>query len=210
MVDADTGAYIPIREMRFAKRTLGLDGWQLAPGRVSAFVPQGVKPVFELRTRAGLRIRATANHRFRMLRGWTMLADLQRGDRIAIAREVPVFGRTPLPDWEASLLGLMIAEGQCDTPGHSPTFTSSDPALVGLLDSAVRESGLGTVTFNGRYGYRLVNHRGGSGIPATNRAHLWLQKYGLNVGAGDKFIPQAVFTAPRESVRRFLQALFSG
>jgi hypothetical protein len=32
----------------------------------------------------------------------------------------------------------------------------------------------------------------------------------LNVGAGDKFVPQAIFTAPENSVRLFLQSLFSG
>jgi deoxycytidine triphosphate deaminase len=210
VVDADTGAYLPITEMRWGKTTLGLDGWQLRPGKVSAFIPQGRRPVFEVRTRTGLRIRATANHPFRMLNGWTPLEQLRVGDRIAVARSIPVFGKTPIPDWEATLLGLMISEGQCNTPGHSPTFTSSDPVLVRLLETAVAGSGLGAVTFNGRYGYRLVNRRGRGGVAESNRAHEWLKRYGLNVGAEAKFVPQAVFTAPRDSVRLFLQALFSG
>ncbi len=163
VVDAETGAYIPITEMRWGKSTLGLDNWQLKSAKVSAFMPQGRKEVFELRTRAGLRIRATANHPFRQLNGWTPLSDLRPGDRIAAARNIPVFGKTPIPDWEASLLGLMISEGQCDTPGHSPTYTTADPA-----------------------------------------------KYGLNVGARKKFVPQIVFTAPENSVRLFLQSLFNG
>ena len=65
------------------------------------------------------------------------------GDRIAVARNIPVFGKTPIPDWEASLLGLMISEGQCHTPGHSPTFTSADPVLVRLLKASVAASGTG-------------------------------------------------------------------
>jgi len=166
VVDADTGAYAPITEMRWGKSTLGLDNWKLKPAKISAFVPQGRKEVFELRTRAGLRIRATANHPFRQLNGWTPLSDLRPGDRIAAARNIPVFGKTPIPDWEASLLGLMISEGQCDTPGHSPTYTTADPALV--------------------------------------------EKYGLNVGALEKFVPQAIFMAPEQAVRLFLQSLFSG
>ena len=196
--------------MRFGKTTLGMDGWSLKPAKVSAFVPQGKKPVFELRTRAGLRIRATANHPFRMLQGWVPLENLRRGDRIAVARSIPVFGSTRIPDWEASLLGLMISEGQCHTPGHSPTFTSADPVLVELLKSSVADSGLGTVTFKGAFGYRLVNHEGRGGIPERNRAHEWLKGYGLDVGAADKFVPQSIFTAPKKSVRLFLQALFGG
>ena len=210
VVDADTGAYVPITEMCFGKSTLGMDGWTLKPAKVSAFVPQGKRPVFELRTRAGLRIRATANHPFRMLQGWVPLRGLSVGDRIAVARTIPVFGKTRIPDWEASLLGLMISEGQCHTPGHSPTFTSADPALVRLLKASVAASGMGEVTYNGRYGYRLVNRCGRGGTPELNRAHAWLARHRLDVGAAGKFIPQCIFTAPRGTVRLFLQALFAG
>ena len=140
VVDADTGAYVPITEMRWGKRTLAWDGWRLRPAKVSAFMPQGKREIFELRTRTGLRIRATANHPFRMLKRWVPLSDLRPGDRIAVAREIPVFGKTPIPEWEATLLGLMISEGQCNTPGHSPTYTTADPAMVALLE--VRDGGL--------------------------------------------------------------------
>jgi hypothetical protein len=169
VVDADTGAYVPITEMRWGKSTLALDSWRLKAAKVSAFMPQGKKAVFELRTRAGMRIRATANHPFLRLKGWAALSDLRPGDRIAAARDIPVFGKTPIPDWEANLLGLMVSEGQCDTPGHSPTYTTADPAMAELL-----------------------------------------KKHELNVGAGEKFVPQCVFTAPESSVRLFLQSLFSG
>jgi deoxycytidine triphosphate deaminase len=210
VVDADTGGYVPITEMRWGKSTLAFDSWRLKAAKVSAFVPQGKKEVFELRTRAGMRIRATANHPFLKLKGWVPLSDLRPGDRIAAARDIPVFGKTPIPDWEASLLGLMISEGQCDTPGHSPTYTTADPAMVDLLKASMADSGLGAVTFNGKYGYRLVNRQGRGGIPERNRARSWLQKYQLNIGAGEKFVPQCVFTAPESSVRLFLQSLFSG
>src|SRR6202789_4334073 len=188
VVDADTGAFVPITEMRWGKRTLAWDGWRLKPAKVSDFIPQGKREIFELGTRAGLRIRATGNHPFRMLDRWVPLSELRPGDRIAVAREIPVVGKTPIPNWEATLLGLMISEGQCNTPGHSLTYTTADPAMVALLESAMAASGLGEVT----------------------RAHDWLRNLGLNVGAGDKFVPQIIFTAPEPAVRLFLQALFSG
>jgi deoxycytidine triphosphate deaminase len=212
VVDAESGAYVPITEMQFAKSTIGMDGWTLKPAKVSALIPQGKRFVYKLRTKTGLRIRATPEHPFRMLGGWIPLERLRPGDRIAVARTIPVFGKTPIPDWEASLLGLMISEGQCHTPGHSPTFTSSDPALVQLLRTAVAASGLGEVTFKGQgtYGYRLVNRQGRGGVPLSNKAHAWLESYGLNVRSGEKFVPQRIFKAPRQSVRLFLQALFGG
>ena len=210
VVDAETGAYVPITEMHFGRSTLALRNWQLKPAKVSAFIPQGKREVFELRTRTGMRIRATANHPFRMLDCWRALGDLQPGDRIAAAREIPVFGKTPIPDWEATLLGLMIAAGQCDTPGHSPSYASADPALVRLLEQSVAASGFGTLMFKGRFGYRLLKRKGRGGTAEHNRAYLWLKRHRLNVGAGDKFVPQSIFTSPERSVRLFLQALFSG
>ncbi len=210
VVDADTGAWLPIVDVARGKKTLGLDGWQIQCATVSGLMPQGKKPVFALRTKTGLRIKVTANHPFRQLHGWTPLDQLAVGDRIAIARHIPVFGKTPISDWEATLLGLMISEGQCDTPGSSPTFTSADPVLVGMLRKAIAGGGLGEVTYNGRYGYRLVNRTGRGGHAERNRATQWLESHRLNVTAEGKFVPPCVFTAPRESVRLFLQALFSG
>jgi len=210
LVDADTGAYLPITDFKWGMKTLALKDWRLRPSAVSAFISNGVKPVFELKTKAGLRIKATANHPFRQLHGWTELENLKAGDRIAIARQVPVFGKTAIPDWEASLLGLMISEGCCNVPGSSPLFTNADPVLVDLLKRCVAESGMGAVTHNGQLGYRLVNHVGRGGIPESNRAHAWLKRLGLNNGSADKFVPQCIFTAPEATVRLFLQALFAG
>ena len=209
VVDAQSGAYLPITAMRWGKTTVALDRSRLRPAKVSAFLAQGARQVFELRTRAGLRIRATANHPFLMLHGWRALEELHAGDRIAVAREIPVFGRTPIPDWEATLLALMTSAGGCNAPGDSPTYTTADAVLAQLLHTAVALSKFAEVTDKGRYGYRSVNRRGRGGIAEANRAQLWLKKHGLNVLAGDKFVPQAIFTAPEQSVRLFLQALFS-
>ncbi len=210
VVDAETGAYMPISEAVQLKKTITMNNWRSEDAPVSDFIPNGVKPVYELTTNMGLKIRATANHPFRQLSGWTSLADLQPGDRIAVPREIPVFGKTPLPEWEAVLLGLMIAEGQCSTPGHSPTFTSNDPVLVDLLKQCVEEGLSGQVSDKGNYGYRLVNRVGRGGIMTRNRATEWLETYGLTIPTDQKFVPQAIFTAPREAVVLFLRALFSG
>src|SRR5690348_7154557 len=43
VVDADTGAYVPITEMTGARTTVALDDWKLRPARVSEFLLQGRK-----------------------------------------------------------------------------------------------------------------------------------------------------------------------
>lgn len=210
VVDAESGAYLPIVDFAFGRMTIGMQDWHLKPVKVGGFLPQGIKPVYELTTKTGLKIQATANHPFRQLHGWTALNQLKRGDRIAVAREIPIFGKTPLPDWEAILLGLMIPEGQCKTPGYSPTFSTGDAVLADLVKQCVKNGGLGEVTFNGQYGYRLVNKAGRGGKPERNRAYQWLIQHQLNVTAESKFVPQAIFMSPKETTRLFLRALFSG
>jgi len=56
---------------------------------VKAFY-SGKKTVYELKTRTGRTIKASANHPFLKLEGWTPLEKLQAGDRIGLPRELNV------------------------------------------------------------------------------------------------------------------------
>lgn len=211
VVDPETGEFLSLDQFVSEKRksTVGLQGWSLRATAVKAHFKQGMKPVFLLTTRLGLKIKATANHPFRTFEGWTSLENLRLGDRIAVARSMPVFGKTEWPEHEAILLGLMLSDGQCHTPGHSPRFTNNDPLIVNALYQAAAKFGI-EISPAGRFGYNLVNKKGRGGIVTRNRAYLWLENLGCNVGSADKFIPSVVFTATRESTRKFVQALFSG
>ncbi|MBI4770017.1 MAG: hypothetical protein HY784_06280, partial [Chloroflexi bacterium] len=211
VVDVETGDYGPLKDFVAAgsQRTVGMSNWQLGAKEVTAHVENGVQPVYELTTRAGLKIKATATHPFRIWQGWTSLSNLQPGERIAVARCCPVFGDNDWPEHEAVLLGLMLSDGQCHAPGHSPRYTSSDPRLVEVMTEAARAFGC-DISPVGRYGYNVVNQRGRGGIVTKNRFYAWLESLGCNVRSAGKFVPSVVFTARRERVVRFLQALFSG
>jgi deoxycytidine triphosphate deaminase len=211
VIDAETGDYIPLDSFiaRRSGSTLALQDWELSPALVSEHVDNGLQPVFLLTTRAGLKIKATSTHPFLTIDGWRSLHDLCPGDRIASARSCPIFGSSDFPEHEATLLGLMLSDGQCHTPGHSPRFTGDDPVLVEALAESARAMG-GETSPVGKFGYNLVNHRGRGGIPAKNRFSSWLENLGCNVRSGEKFVPSVVFTARREAVVAFLRALFSG
>ena len=211
IVDAETGDYLPLEQFvkQKRKKVLSLDQWNLGIGAVSDHVHQGVKPVYLLTTRLGLKIKATANHPFRTFAGWTSLDRLSPGHRIAVARSCPVFGSSDWPEHEAILLGLMLSDGQCHTPGHSPRFTNEDPAVVELFVKAAHLFGM-QVSSVGRFGYNLVNQTGRGGRVTRNRASIWLESLGCNVGSDTKFVPPVVFKARRGAVKQFLQALFSG
>ena len=210
VLNGDDGSYLPIKEFNSVKSTIAFDNFQTTRAEILNFIPNGIKKVYRLKTKAGLEIKATSNHPFLQVDGWRELKDLKEGDRIAVARAIPFFGKEDLSAWEASLLGLMISEGQCDTEGHSPTFTTEDEVLAELLIKSVKE-GLGCeVTKKEPYGYRIVNRQKRGGTMSRNRATLWLKEYNLNVKSEKKFVPQSIFRAKKESVILFLQTLYSG
>ncbi len=211
IVDATTGAYLPIEEFQGGSTASYSKLQGIIKQPASPAIAQGVKPVFKVVTQKGAVIKATANHPFLTEAGWRSLEKLKTNDKIATPREIPVFGNGDLTIDEAILLGLMISEGQCDTPGNSPCFSSEDEVLVGVLRDCAKTVVEQVVTSKGQgYGYRLVNQAGRGGIVRHNRTSLWLKSYNLNVGASQKFVPQRVFTAPRLVIAAFLRALFSG
>ena len=91
IVDLVTGDVVTVAELaeRAAARgscsvqALGPDG-RLCTATVSAFVHDGVKPVFEVRTASGRRVSLTASHPLLTADGWRPLADLAVGEEIAV------------------------------------------------------------------------------------------------------------------------------
>lgn len=211
VVDAATGDYLPIREFiaRRSGRTVALQGLRLAEADVSDHRHSGLEPVYRLRTFTGQEIKATASHPFRTFDGWTTLGELRPGDRVAVARRCPVFGHDDWPEHEATLLGLLLADGQCRTPGSSPRYTTGDPRLVEVFTEAARAFG-SEVSPVGYLSYNLVNKRGRGGVPTRNRAYLWLESHGCACKSVDKKVPAVVFRARKPAVAAFLRALFSG
>ncbi len=211
VVDASSGDYVTIRDFvsRARTKTAGLESGRIAELPVQHHMDNGVQTVYELTTWTGLRVKTTAQHPFLTWSGWRPLEELRAGERIAVARSVPVFGRSDWPEHEATLLGLMLADGACHTPGSSPCFTGADPRIVEVFTQSAHAFGC-SVTSNGRLGYRLVNRVGRGGVATRNRATAWLEGLGCNVLSRDKHVPPVVFTARRETAAAFLRALFSG
>ncbi len=99
----------------------------LGDARVGAFVNDGLKPVFKVRTRLGRRIRTTASHPFLTRSGWRQLADLAPGVEIAVPATLP----TP--------------EGACDPNGGTvsdPVELASEVSRWARLEGSTSDLGL--------------------------------------------------------------------
>jgi ribonucleoside-diphosphate reductase alpha chain len=85
---------------------IGADGQAHA---VRSIFPTGHKPVFDLRTRSGYRVRITADHKVATERGDVAVKDLKPGDRIQL--QGPAFGGVNLPERLAEAIGLAVGDG---------------------------------------------------------------------------------------------------
>ena len=114
------------RRRRASLLTLN-SNWRLGFTHPSAFVDDGVKPVFRVTTRLGRSVESTITHPFLTLSGWQKLSELKPGDKIAVPRLLDVFGREEIRECEVKLLAYLIGDG-CLTKS-TPQFTNSNPAL---------------------------------------------------------------------------------
>jgi deoxycytidine triphosphate deaminase len=210
VLDAGSGRLAPIAErISRSGATASLDHGAIASADVAEGVAQGVLPVYEMTTRTGRRIRATPNHPFLTFTGWQPLQDLGPGARIGVPRRVPIFGARTLPAHELDLLGLLISDGQCATPGSSPRYTSGDAVLRELFSSAATAFGCVPRPVS-RMSVNVTNRGRRGGVMEPNRVYAWLQSLGLAVGSPEKFLPPVVFELCPRDLARFLRALWSG
>jgi replicative DNA helicase len=189
MIDPRTGARVTLAELyergsrggEVAVTTIG-DDQQLHVRRPSAFVDDGIKPVYRVRTRLGREVRTTAAHPFLTPEGWRPLADIAVGARVGVPNELPIFGDAELPEHEVALLAHLLGD-----EAASPAAAKVSPAVLAEVDA------LATSMEDGRGVLRLLRRHGMLG----RRAH-------------EKRVPDAVFTLPRHQQALFLNRLFSG
>ncbi|MCT7965449.1 replicative DNA helicase [Laspinema sp. D1] len=174
------------------------DNWKFTFTQPSAFVDDGIKPVFRVKTRLGRYIETTLTHPYLTLKGWRRLSELKVGDNIAVPRKLEVFGTEILPEYQVKLLGYLIGDG-CLT-GDQPWLMNSNPAIVNDFEEAV--TGFGNVGF--------VNTPDGSNEKSENPLKLWLQELELwGKKADEKAIPPIVFKLTRSQIALFLNRLFA-
>jgi replicative DNA helicase len=141
----DDGSVETIEEIYAGRKgqlmTLG-DDLKFDFAHPSAYVDDGFKPVFRVKTRLGREIKTTLTHPFLTVGGWRKLYDLSAGDHVAVPRRMPVFGREPLGAHRIKLLAYLLGDG--DITGGLPRFTNANPTIrEDFVQAAGEFGGLG-------------------------------------------------------------------
>jgi replicative DNA helicase len=115
------------------------NNWQFSLTEPSAYIDDGIKPVFKVTTRLGRSIETTITHPYLTLDGWQPLSTLHVGEKIAVPRIIPIFGNELIRECEVKLLGYLIGDG-CLTQNRV-SFTNVNPLIQSDFIAAAQEFG---------------------------------------------------------------------
>jgi len=154
----------------------------------SAYIHDGIKPVFGVTTQLGKYIETTITHPFLTRQGWKPLAELREGEKIAIPHQLSVFGHTRLEECEVKLLGYLIGN-RCNYLSHS-LFVSDNSLVQQEFTGVVDEFA------------DLLKTR-------DDALPIRLKTLGLCDNAQHAAIPEIIFTLQREQLALFLNRVFA-
>jgi len=212
IIDVTTGHAWTIRDLYASKQTISVhtlnDTLRFESQQIEAVIKNGIKPVYQLRTRSGRTIKATANHPFYTINGWKKLDELMVHTRIAVPRVLRIPG-TDVESYKAATLGYLLAEGNFCHPYGVYFYSKNEDEIADFLNCAKQfdnakptldRSKPATAVYIGQ-----IDKRKG------NTLKQWSTKLGLSdKTATKKFVPNEVFTWDTRSLAIFLGKLWQG
>ncbi|MFA5433300.1 MAG: replicative DNA helicase [Candidatus Paceibacterota bacterium] len=215
---ADTGEMISIKNLAERKEQISVnilamdEDYKVKSATMSKAFYSGKKIVYELTTRSGRKIKASANHPFYKLEGWKRLDELKEGDCIALPRSINIENpKNELKDNELILLAHLLGDG-CILP-HQPfhytnayeenieTVRRVAEELFGIKGRIIRQENWYHIYLSSPYRLARNKHH-----PITN----WFND--LNIGlvhSYDKVIPEKVFSCDKSKIALFLRNLWA-
>jgi replicative DNA helicase len=218
LLRADSGGEITLDEL-MTSGAQGIPVWslddrmKLVPRTLTHAFSSGVKEVFKVRLASGREIQATANHPFLTLGGWQPLGELAIGARVAVPRTSPgPLVEQALPEYELIMLGHLLGDGSF-VRRQPIRYASIDEENLAAVTTAATHFGV-TAVRDEHAAARCTSLR----LPAPyklargrrNPIAKWLDSLGLfGLRSHEKFIPDPIFSLPREQLALFLRHLWA-
>jgi replicative DNA helicase len=118
------------------------NNWQFSLIKPSAYIDDGIKPVFKVTTRLGRSIETTITHPFLTIQGWKKLAEIEVGKKIAIPHILPIFGKEVLSEKQLTdLLEEIKFYGNDDLAKIPPHIFKLTQDRVSLILTSLFDSG---------------------------------------------------------------------
>ena len=177
----------------------------LSPQCPFAFLTHEPAQLYQLTTYTGRSIEATAEQSFLTREGWKPLTTLGPSDAVAVVAEYPqLFGRGDTDAELVKLLAYLTANG---TTGDGAAPALGDPIVRSDFEGAVESQGDECVEVTDSGVTQLRVH---GRCAAHSKVIAYLNLVGVHgVAAPDKLIPDFVFGLRKDTLRLFLNRLFT-
>lgn len=198
--------------------------WQNSPikeGKIQSYYVGGIKPILEITTNLGRKIKVTHVHPLLKQEGnnsfqdpprpkWVEAQALRIGDKIGVMGNVPVFGSIAPPDIEIKLLAYFLTEGSLG--GATPGITTTSDFIAKEINEAAIYFGtriaFGTTSKNKVPTYQFMGHDGNR---SRSPVKEWLIDKGIwGCHAATKHLPEEVFSYTKEKLALFLSRMWVG
>ncbi|HEY4478563.1 MAG TPA: DNA polymerase III subunit alpha, partial [Candidatus Paceibacterota bacterium] len=213
IIDSNTGEILTIREIyekNLKPKVLSLStNMSLSGNEIEAVVENGIKEVFELKTRLGKTIKATDNHPFLTFNGWKNLKELMKGQRIAIPRTLEKVEGKISERERAATLGYLLSEGNLCHP-HGIYFYSSQKDEIRDFIKYAKYFKNAKFTID-KSKSAIAVYCGQRDQKKGNEIMEWIKEEGLFYKkATEKFIPKITFKYNNESLGILLGKMWQG
>ena len=234
---AETGEVTTVKELFDARAQLDFqihaidDANKLVKRGVTDVVWNGIKPVFELTTKQGKKLRATGNHPLYTLDGWVNLEDLEVGDRVAAPRHLDVGAERSWPEHELIAAAWLLSEGNTCHPSCLYFYNNRQDAIDDFAQAASQfqhsvaristrsngrmevcvSTGRDTRFKKGQRPWNSSEAREASEEPTRSGMFEWACELGmLGKKADQKRIPSEIFELNDRDIALFLGRLWAG
>jgi replicative DNA helicase len=171
----------------------------------------GQRPIVKIQLASGRIIRTTANHRLMGAHGWCKVGDMNIGDRLAIARELPQ--PKEIENWPEArliLLGHLIGDGSYLSGQPMRYTTGSDENSHIVADSAQKEFGaiVNRHAGTGNWHRLVISGNGNRWHPSG--INKWLRELGIfGQRSFEKRIPRDIFRLGNKCIAILLKHLWA-
>jgi intein/homing endonuclease len=178
---------------------------QFEKSQIEDFVSCGIHPVYEIELRTGRKIICAETHPFLTFDGWKKLKDLKIGDRIAVGKNINIFGNLKMPRYKVCLLAYLLADG--GLTGTNITFTKKEYNIMNDFIKCVYSIG-DYISWDDDIHIRIRNK--GHKSNKKTQTRLFLESIGIDrCKSIHKKIPDCVFLFSKKSCSLFLSVLFT-
>jgi replicative DNA helicase len=170
----------------------------------------GQRPVFCVRLASGRSIRATAEHRLLAGQGWTTVAKLAKGDRLALSRRVPAPVQPQRwPEHWLVLLGHLVGDGSY-LKRQPLRYTTASEENSAVVRAAAEQFGCRVTRHAGRGAWHQLVISGNGNRWAPAGVGAWLKELGLfDQRSHEKTLPPMVFALSDDQIALLLRHLWA-